>query len=539
MNTTRLLLIALLLAAPAPAVAQDVVEPDPEPTPAPAPAGDEASAEPTEGDAVADEAADAADATEQPADQPPPVEVEEEDKFIDASAAMKRRAEDAVAEYSALQERIKNDLLPLSRQLTELERKLAEARKELTAAKDKQNNQALQLVNLRKQTDARADESQFVANFLSDYIRNFKSELHVAEKQSLREVIEAAELAAQDKTLSQQDIFKAQLDLVDASAERLEKASGGYRFRGRAVSDIGETKGLVVDGTFVFMGPAAVFASSDGAVVGVADVGLESDEPRALGFLDPTLGDAVADLVANEKGFFTLDPTLGSAQLVAETEETLIEHARKGGPVMYPIVGMAAAMLLVALFKWTELTLVRNPSRRHIAGLIRAVEAGDEHAALGEAKRVGGPTGRMLTAGVEHIRMPRALIEEVMYEKVLEARLKLNRFLPFIAICAASAPLLGLLGTVTGIINTFKLITVYGTGDAKTLSGGISEALITTEFGLIVAIPSLLLHAFLARKARAKIDTMEKAAVELVNQIGKTPMQPKPDDSGDEQKQAA
>ena len=72
---------------------------------------------------------------------------------------------------------------------------------------------------------------------------------------------------------------------------------------------------------------------------------------------------------------------------------------------------------------------------------------------------------------------------------------------------------------MTGIINTFKLITVFGTGDAKTLSSGISEALITTEFGLIVAIPALLLHAYLSRKSRRMIDAMERTALAFVNRI--------------------
>ena len=106
-----------------------------------------------------------------------------------------------------------------------------------------------------------------------------------------------------------------------------------------------------------------------------------------------------------------------------------------------------------------------------------------------------------------------------MYEKVLTTRLKLQRWLPFIAICAASAPLLGLLGTVTGIINTFKMLTVYGAGDVKALSGGISVALITTEFGLIVAIPSLLIHSFLSRKARGVVDQLERTGVAFVNQV--------------------
>jgi biopolymer transport protein ExbB len=105
---------------------------------------------------------------------------------------------------------------------------------------------------------------------------------------------------------------------------------------------------------------------------------------------------------------------------------------------------------------------------------------------------------------------------------VLTTRLRLNGWLPFLAICATSAPLLGLLGTVTGIMQTFMLMTVYGTGDPKTLSSGISEALITTEYGLIVAIPSLMLHAFLSRKARGILDEMEKVAVSFLNQVRKS-----------------
>ena len=143
-----------------------------------------------------------------------------------------------------------------------------------------------------------------------------------------------------------------------------------------------------------------------------------------------------------------------------------------------------------------------------------------------------GPVGRMLLTGVRHIREPRELIEEVMYEQVLSTRLRLERLLPFVSIAAASAPLLGLLGTVTGIINTFSLMTVFGTGDIKTLSSGISEALITTEYGLIVAIPALLFHSFLSRKARGVINRMEKAGLAFVNQLGKTPFLP-PDNGSD------
>jgi biopolymer transport protein ExbB len=116
---------------------------------------------------------------------------------------------------------------------------------------------------------------------------------------------------------------------------------------------------------------------------------------------------------------------------------------------------------------------------------------------------------------------PRELIEEAMFEKVLQAKFKINRFIPFIAVTAACAPLLGLLGTVTGIISTFKLMTIFGSGDVKVLSSGISEALITTEYGLYIAIPAVLIHSFLSRKAKSFEDRLEQIAIRFMGEIGK------------------
>jgi biopolymer transport protein ExbB len=166
--------------------------------------------------------------------------------------------------------------------------------------------------------------------------------------------------------------------------------------------------------------------------------------------------------------------------------------------------------------------MVRKPSNKQVKALVDAVGEKNSEKAQKQAESIGGPVGEMLATGVQHMSEPRELIEEVMYEKMLATRLRLQKALPFIAITAASAPLLGLLGTVTGIINTFQMITIFGTGDVKNLSGGISEALITTKFGLIVAVPALLLHALLSRQARGVVDQMEKSGVALVNAIMKT-----------------
>ena len=192
---------------------------------------------------------------------------------------------------------------------------------------------------------------------------------------------------------------------------------------------------------------------------------------------------------------------------------------------MYPIFAMAGLAFLLAFYKFVRFIIMklRMPSEKKFKELLGFVSRHDTEGAMSSAAAMKGPLGKMLRSGVEHIKEPRELIEEVMYESVLKSRLSLNSFLPFIAICAASAPLLGLLGTVTGIINTFKLLTVFGSGDVSNLSSGISEALITTKFGLIVAIPSLLIHAFLFRMARGVIARMESSAVAFANEVSMSP----------------
>ena len=195
------------------------------------------------------------------------------------------------------------------------------------------------------------------------------------------------------------------------------------------------------------------------------------------------------------------------------------DEIEKGGIVMIAILLLAGASLIVAIIKMIQLSRVRMPAQEKINAFLNSVKSGNFAKAKKDVDALPGPTGEMLRAGFDHVAEPKELVEEVMFEKVLETRLSLNRLLSFIAVSAAAAPLMGLLGTVTGIINTFKMITVFGTGDASTLSGGISEALITTKFGLIVAIPSLFLHAYLSRKSKRVLDRMEKTGMSFLNRI--------------------
>jgi biopolymer transport protein ExbB len=123
----------------------------------------------------------------------------------------------------------------------------------------------------------------------------------------------------------------------------------------------------------------------------------------------------------------------------------------------------------------------------------------------------------VVASAVRNLERHRAHIEDIVSEQILHESAHLNRFGAFIIVIAAVAPLLGLLGTVTGMISTFDIITEFGTGDPKLLSGGISIALVTTEVGLAVAIPALIFGNLLSGWAESIKDEMEKAALHVIN----------------------
>ncbi|MBI1335801.1 MAG: hypothetical protein GC164_02435 [Phycisphaera sp.] len=449
-----------------------------------------------------------------------PSEVKPDTSFDSVTLSIKQQLEKSIKDLEELSRKKNDDLLPRSQELSKLEAELISVRQEYQQADRLLVSRTLDKGNLNSQIKSRQEEATYLSNLISEYIRNFEAGLHISELQRFQNAVDEAKLAAENESLTAQEVFAQQVKLLTTSLDRLEDALGGTRFDGKAV----DSTGLVTDGTFVLIGPSAIFRAKDGHAIGSAEQRLGSLEPNVIPYEKPEDTQAADALVQGSGKTFPFDPSLGNAHVIASTKDTLMQHIKKGGPVMIPIFILAGIALLVALFKLITMSLVRSPSNRRIEEFIAAVARKDAGGALQKAKAMSGPTGKMLTVGAEHIKEPKDLIEEVMYEQVLSTRLSLNRFLPMIAITSSAAPLFGLLGTVTGIMNTFTLITVFGTGDVKTLSSGISEALITTEYGLMVAIPSLLIYAFLSRRAKSIVDQMEKAAIAYLNQLTKTPM---------------
>jgi biopolymer transport protein ExbB len=434
-----------------------------------------------------------------------------------AAETMRARLTASSARLADVRKQIADDKIPLTRSLSEAEQALSELRREYDAVKRQSDGGTLELSALRNEIKGRETERNYLVSLLGEYARNFETRLHISELEPYKELVEEARGAQDHLAIDPVAAFDVQLRLVFVSLARLEEMAGGLKFPGGAAAD----DGLVKQGRFLLLGPVSYFASKDGTLAGIASQRVGSLIPVVEGCSDPALTELIKDTVMKGAGSIPFDASLGNARKIEEIKETVVQHFLKGGAVMWPILLLLTCALIVVVLKWVSLAFVRLPRAKHLAELLDAVCVKDNARARDAVNKMKGMTGRMLRAGVEVLDQPRELIEEAMFEKMLDAKASLNRFLPFVAVAAACAPLLGLLGTVTGIISTFNLMTVFGSGDVKMLSSGISEALITTEYGLYVAIPCVLMHSFLSRKAKGLADKMEQIAVRFMCEVGK------------------
>ncbi|WP_235726661.1 MotA/TolQ/ExbB proton channel family protein [Methylocaldum szegediense] len=192
-----------------------------------------------------------------------------------------------------------------------------------------------------------------------------------------------------------------------------------------------------------------------------------------------------------------IDPSSGQTLQLIVQIPNLRERIAQGGIVGYLILGLAAFAYALAGYRFVELTRIGQRIRNQLRS---------------PRPRLDNPLGRVLA----RLEQTTTNQEEVLYLTVEEAlsgeQARLERLLPFLKLAAAIAPMLGLLGTVTGMIKTFQAIALHGSGDPKLMSGGISEALVTTVEGLVTAIPILLLHSLLTGKSQTLSALLEAHA---------------------------
>ena len=198
---------------------------------------------------------------------------------------------------------------------------------------------------------------------------------------------------------------------------------------------------------------------------------------------------------------FGLDPTLGGVLNSLVGRPNLMERIQQGALVGYLIIALGIIGLLISLERLVTLTL----ASRKVTAQLRSDTPSSDNA-----------LGRVLAVYHENRDVDTETLELKLGEAIFKETPKLNRALLFIQIISVVAPLMGLLGTVTGMIKTFQAITLYGTGDPKLMAGGISQALVTTVLGLSVAIPMVLLHTVVSGRSRRIVQILQEQSTGII-----------------------
>jgi biopolymer transport protein ExbB len=422
------------------------------------------------------------------------------------------------------------DLKKAVAQLTEAQREFADLRrslyrdinllddealtlaKELRALQREEEQRTATTKTLEREIEARKTDFNYSAGILNQYSKALTTRLHPAENQLHKAAIEAldqrATAAADDPKTELIELAK----VLELGLDRLGTVAGGQRFEGKALRNGSEA----VAGTLLVAGPAVFFSAQDGNFEGVATFAETGTSLPTVVAIEGSKG-MIAETVGAGHGLLPLDGTMGKAIEVAAARESLMETIEKGGIVGHAILVLGAISFLIAIFKVWEVSRFHVPSRATINLILDDLLSGNREAAARKAAAIPGAAGGLVSTGVAMFHEKRRVLEEALFEKLVAVKPRLDRFLPFLALTAAAGPLMGLLGTVLGIIKTFKAMALYGTGNAKTFSAGISEALITTAEGLIVAIPVLVVHGMLKSYVKGRFSEFEGIGIALIN----------------------
>ena len=219
---------------------------------------------------------------------------------------------------------------------------------------------------------------------------------------------------------------------------------------------------------------------------------------------------SVGNAEVGEQVRFGIDPTGPTGgSLLANLIQTpsIMERAQQGREVGYAIIFVGLIAVIFAFYKLYSLYMISTAVKKQ---------------ANNKALDAANPLGRVLKVGQDHFNKDIDTLELKLAEAIMAERPKIDSGIGFIKIISVIAPLAGLLGTVTGMIVTFQMITLYGTGDPKLMAGGISQALVTTVLGLLVAIPTSLLHSFTQSSARGIVSILEEQSTGILAERAET-----------------
>ncbi|WP_394222968.1 MotA/TolQ/ExbB proton channel family protein [Alteromonas gracilis] len=383
--------------------------------------------------------------------------------------------------------RISKERVKLANELRALEQQVIKLRNETIVARRKMDERTLSLTQLENRLSSWSEQQAFQQNLLNRFL--------------LQTGVNSASLS--EMTLSDK------LQRVGEKAQAFANQQTPNFSAGQVVLPNGE----VTHAKVLTLGPVTWYLAQSQSVAGTAERKKMSEHTEDLFTSTSTFSgtdiESLSNLARSGSGSIKLDPTLGRAATREQVSEGVIEHVVKGGVWVIPIVLFALIATFIALFKVIQLW--RLPKVKQVASgkaLVNMVGSsgigffdGMQRELYDITKRASTPTER----------------DDELFSALQRHKFKLEKYNGTIAVTAAVAPLLGLLGTVSGMIETFRMMTAFGSSDPEVISGGIAKALVTTELGLVVAIPALILNAVLSRKARHYYDELESFALVLSN----------------------
>lgn len=302
------------------------------------------------------------------------------------------------------------------------------------------------------------------------------------------------ELGASDQLPSEEELQNLYLTMIQEIVAQSEVA----KFDANVVMADGEA----ASETITRVGPFSAFTNESFYTMGEVRSGryaLQQLARQPSGLIN--LAQDTATFNGSGYTAAPVDPSLGQLLDLTLETKTLEERLEDGGPVGKVILGVLAIGIVIGLYKLVTLLMTSAA----VKGQMRKKTASKSN-----------PLGRVMMAYQSNTNADVETMALKLDDAVMKEVPKLESGLNLVKVLAAIAPLLGLLGTVIGMINTFQAITLFGTGDPQRMADGISEALITTVLGLIAAIPLLLLHAFASGAARSVSNVLEEQSAGMI-----------------------
>ncbi|QQX80460.1 MotA/TolQ/ExbB proton channel family protein [Shewanella sp. KX20019] len=372
------------------------------------------------------------------------------------SVQFEQRLAHAQQRHQKVTEQLLQQRKPQLQQLQQLESQLIVLRQQLTGRTRAKDEQFMSLQSLQQRLSQWQQQSRYVENLLARYLG---SGIDVNDPLQFSRRLTA---------------------LKQATNPAWQKA------------EVVALDGRMVKGTQLTLGPLSWFVNGEGQGFIVDTLA----SPAALIMPSPQI---LSDPLA-----MPVDISQDKAIRIAANKGGWLAKLDRGGIWVYPIVilgGLALLVALIKLFALTQMTKLQPQLAQ------RALD--------GEQPDSGGWQQQLFELANSHRHWPHEALADKLHHQLLQWKSQLDSKMVMLAAAAAVAPLLGLLGTVSGMIHTFEMMNLFGNQDQNMLAGGISEALVTTELGLVVAVPTLLLHAYINRRHQAYLAQLEADTVLL------------------------